>query len=566
MASANFTFESLALASSIAWDDIKVSVVLVVFAILGFAALSDDFQTLGEEENEQVEQQASACSNKQKATPDFQYKPTSPGVFHGWLYMLCTPLPLLVAVPVVDSCMSLEFLNTALQTLDGAAKDNIKLSVVLLIFAVLGLVAMSDDFQTLAEEEDEQVEQQVSACSNIKVATPDLQYNPTSPGMFRGWHCILCLTTLAIMLVAVPVVASSMLSLELWNTALQTLDGGAGDNIQLSVVLLIFVTLGFVAMRDDFQTLSEQEDEKVEQQVAVCSNNNVATPDMHCNLTSQVFHVFLCMLCLATLAMVFVADPVVESSVCVELWNTALQTLDGAAEDDIKLSVVLLSFAMLGFLVMRDDLQTLAEEEDEQVEQQVSACSNHKVATPDLQSNPTSSGLVHGWLCMLCLSTLAMVLIALPLVDSSALLKLCNTTLQLLDGAALENVTIALLLLIFLAGGLAAMWDDFQTFAEEEESACNTKDSGHYVTSMFASACIVLLGAVLVAARGGPQEQLQAVLDLLGLVSCRGVAIVAALLSLAAANVRSLEPMLKGSSKESGWEQCSAAGVHKLAQ
>merc|ERR1719424_1303889 len=167
-----------------------------------------------------------------------------------------------------------------------------------------------------------------------------------------------------------------------------------------------------------------------------------------------------------------------------------------------------------------------------------------------------------------------MVLIALPLVDSSVLLKLCNTTLQTLDGVALENVTIALLLFIFLAGGLAAMRDDFETIAEEEESACDTKDSGHYATSMFASACIVLLAVVLVAARGGvscsylprPQEQLQAVLDLLGLVSCRGVAIVAALLSLAAANVRSLEPMLKGSSKESGWEQCSAAGVHKLAQ
>merc|ERR1719424_2169550 len=196
-------------------------------------------------------------------------------------------------------------------------------------------------------------------------------------------------------------------------------------------------------MRDDFQTLLEQEDEKVEQQVAACSNNKVATPDMHCNLTSQVFHVFLCMLCLATLAMVFVADPVVEFSVLVELWNTALQTFDGAAEDNIKLSVVLLIFVTLGIVAMSDDFQTLLEEEDEQVEQQVSACSNNKVATPDLQSNPTSPGLVHGWLCVLCLSTLAMVLIALPLVDSSALLNLCNTTLQLLDGIALENVTIA---------------------------------------------------------------------------------------------------------------------------
>jgi len=50
MAFANFTFESLALAGSCAWDDIKVSVILLAFAILGFAALSDDFQTRGEEQ------------------------------------------------------------------------------------------------------------------------------------------------------------------------------------------------------------------------------------------------------------------------------------------------------------------------------------------------------------------------------------------------------------------------------------------------------------------------------------------------------------------------------------
>jgi len=649
-------------------------VILLAFAILGFAALSDDFQTLGEEQKEQVEQQTSACKSQKKATPDFGYKPTFAGAFHSWPRMLFTSFSVvLVAVPVVHSCMALELFDTALQTLGAAAGDNIKVAVVLLIFALSGLVVLSDDFQTLAEEEDEHVEQHITACSNLKVTTPELQCNTTSPGLFCGWLRMACVATLAMVLAVVPVVGTSKL-LELCHTALQTLGGVGGDNIKLPMVLLSFTISGLVVMSDDFQTLVAEEDEQVEHQVSTCSNMKVATPDLKCHTTCppSLFCEWPRMLCVAmsamvlvavpvvmssellelrraalqtlcgtdgdnvklsivllsfaifgfvvmsddfetlaaeedeqveqqslacikrkvatpylpgntpspglfcgwlrtllvaTLAMVLVAVPIVWSSELLELCNAALQALGGAAGDNVKLSIVLLGFAILGLVVMIDDFQTIAADEEQQVEQQVVACSNSSVANPDMHDNLTSPGLVHGWHCMLCLSTLAVVPVALPPVDSSVLVDLCNivvTALQTFGGAASENVAIALLLLTFVAGALAALGDYFKTIADYYVlSASDANDSGHLVISMFASACLVML-AIVVAVRG--QNLLQAALDLLSLLSCRGVAIVAAILSLAAANVRSLEPLLKGCSKELGREQCSADGAHKLAQ
>jgi len=545
----------------------KLSVALLIFAIFGFVAMSDDFQTIAEEEDEMVQQQMSSqCIDKNVATPDVYCGPTSIGMLHGLLCMLCLAtlsMVLNIVVPAVSPSMPLDLWSTAVQTLDGTCKDTVKLSVLLLIFVIFGFAAMSDDFHTLSEEEEEKAAQQGSPCTEKKEATSDLCCNSTSFGMFHGWPCMLCAATLTMVLVAAPMEDSSTL-LEVWNTVMQSWDGAAEDNMKISAALLVFAALGFAAVSDDFQTLAEEEDDQLQQQASARNNEKAETPDLPCNPTSLAMpDGCLCMLYTATLAIVPAAVSVVHSSMLLKLWNAALQALNDAAGDNIKLAVALLIFAIFGLVTMSDDFQTLAEDEDEHVEQQVSAGSKQKVARVDVKCTPTSPGVFPGWVCMLCLA--ALVPVAMTFMHPSELLELWNTTLQTLSDAALNNAQITFVLVLFVGGGIVAIHDDFNSLAEEEEeqkTSVDDNESCEKVRWPMASACLVLLLVPSLFVATKVPEQLQAALCS---GNFRGLAMVAAVLSLAAAGIRTLEPMLKGS-KESLSGRGLVSGAQKLVQ
>lgn len=161
---------------ALAGDPIVVIVVLLVLSVLGLIPMYADAEEIASEETELP-----------------PYKSSTTGIFQWLLLMLCLmPVAMLAVLPFVDPITLAMWQSASLHAFGDADLDEVMIILFLLLFVLIGVVAMLDDFQTFAAEGDE-CGVEVVCKSTAKKSGQQLSWTQC---LMQNWRLMSCVVML----------------------------------------------------------------------------------------------------------------------------------------------------------------------------------------------------------------------------------------------------------------------------------------------------------------------------------------------------------------------------------